>query len=291
MAQTIDDGFKKFLGWLTPTTTESENAKRHRASIEACLKDKFGMLSFFRIGSFGNGTSVSCYSDVDYMASIPAKNLKRDSGLTLNELKGVLVNRFPNTGVHIDSPAVVMPFGDAQSETTEIVPGHFIKKESVDCRTYDIPDGSGGWMRVNPELHIRYVNSVNNKEGLDKKVKSLIRFVKAWKFYNNVKVSSFYLEMFVAKYASTESAIFYSIDLKSIFEKLLSSGLSPIQDPMRVSGYINACKNSTDHSNALLALEKAVSRSKNARLNEDKDDIERAFYWWNLLFNEGFPSY
>jgi len=44
MAKTIDEAFNTFHGWLTPTGTESDKAKSHRASIEACLKDKFKLV-------------------------------------------------------------------------------------------------------------------------------------------------------------------------------------------------------------------------------------------------------
>jgi len=54
-------------------------------------------------------------------------------------------------------------------------------------------------------------------------MKPLIRFVKAWKYYNNVPVSSYFLEMKVAKYASNEETILYLIDLKFFFKKLLDS--------------------------------------------------------------------
>ena len=69
--RTVDQGFRAFLQRLTPTTGESTAAKTHRASIETCLKNNFGMTRFFRTGSFGNGTSISGYSDVDYFAEIP----------------------------------------------------------------------------------------------------------------------------------------------------------------------------------------------------------------------------
>ncbi|MDO8717235.1 MAG: hypothetical protein Q7J73_10610, partial [Dehalococcoidales bacterium] len=141
-----------FLSWLTPTVTESENAKQHRASIEACLSSAYDMKRFFRTGSFGNGTSVSYHSDVDYFASIPRQNLNNNSSLTLSKLKDVLDARFPNTGVVVDAPAVVVPFGDDPSETTEIVPADFISRAN-ECSLYEIPNGTGGWLRASPESH------------------------------------------------------------------------------------------------------------------------------------------
>lgn len=260
----------------------------HRASIEACLKANFGLLRFFRTGSFGNGTSVSGYSDVDYLASIPRDKLKNDSDSTLRELKVVLDARFPNTGVYIDAPAVVVPFGTDPSETTEVVPGDFIKKDSG-YTVYDIPNGNGGWMKSSPEMHNAYVDLLNDK--FSKKVEPLIRFVKAWKYYNNVPVSSFYLEMFVAVYISTEKSVYYSIDIKNIFAKLESTALASVNDPLGIAGAIVACKSNTDRQKTLSELKDAVRRSGFAVAAEHGGDMKSAFYWWDLVFDGKFPGY
>ena len=79
MPKTIDEGFRDFLTQLTPTSAETQAAKTHRASIEACLKSNFGLNRFVRIGSFGNGTSISGYSDVDYLACLPTTQLTATS--------------------------------------------------------------------------------------------------------------------------------------------------------------------------------------------------------------------
>ena len=79
MPRSIEEGFSDFLVKLKATAPESEAARRHRASIEACLKSNLGLQRFVRIGSFGNGTSVSGYSDVDYLASIPTSRLTASS--------------------------------------------------------------------------------------------------------------------------------------------------------------------------------------------------------------------
>src|SRR5690348_133237 len=126
MAKTVDEGFREFLKRLTPTGGESEAAKSHRASIEARLKKDFGLLRFFRIGSYGNGTSISGYSDVDYLASLGTSTLTEDSTYSLGKVRDSLADRFPSTNVRVSCPAVVVPFGDRRSETTELVPGDFI---------------------------------------------------------------------------------------------------------------------------------------------------------------------
>ena len=51
MPRSINEGFDDFLAKLKATASESDAAKQHRASIEACLKNNFGLKRFARIGS------------------------------------------------------------------------------------------------------------------------------------------------------------------------------------------------------------------------------------------------
>ncbi len=289
MAMTIPEAFDAFHTRLTPTITETQNAKSHRASIEACIKSNFGLNRFFRTGSFGNGTSISGYSDVDYFASIPRENLKKDSGITLHQAEKILDTRFPQTGVKIDAPAVVIPFGTDPAETTEVVFADYIGTDTKYGKSmYEIPNGIGGWMRSSPDAHNYYVDYFNDKLG--KKVKPLVRFIKAWKYYRMVPISSFYLEIFVTRYAAAEESILFSIDVKRIFEQLAVGQLPDIDDPMGVSGKISACK-AADRADVLEKLGRAVIRAKNARSSEEAGKISDAFDWWNKVYNDGFPKY
>ena len=102
------------------------------------MKSNFGMDRFFRTGSIGNETNVNGYSDTDYFAGIPRENLKKNSSLTLKAIKEALQVRFPSTNIFVSSPAVVIEFGTAQSETTEIIPADFLKTENG-VNIYDIP--------------------------------------------------------------------------------------------------------------------------------------------------------
>ena len=262
MSKTINEGFSTLHSRLTPNLTETEFIKSHRASIKACLESNFDMKNFFRTGSTGNGTSISGYSDTDYFASIPANKLKDNSSSSLREVKEALQTRFPKTGIYIDSPAVVCPFGSSDAETFEIVPAHYLKQEKGN-NVYDIPDGSGGWMKASPLAHNKYVTDVNIK--LDYKVKPLIRFMKAWKYYCNVPISSFYLEIKTVKYAEKESSIIYSIDILNLIKQMHDSKLSAVIDPTEISGYIYPCKTEANKADALSKVSTAKTRSEKAR--------------------------
>ena len=218
--RTVNQGFTDFLSTLTPTIGESTAAKNHRASIKACLESNFDLTSFFRTGSFGNGTSISGYSDVDYFAEIPTCNLQENSTTTLSQVRDALKKRFPTTNVRVSCPAVVVPFGTDAKESTEVTPGDYIKTTEDEYRVYDIPDCSNGWMRSSPDAHNAYVREVD--EDLSNKVKPLIRFIKAWKYYRNVPISSFYLELRVTKYAEDKSWIIYSKDVNGVLSYLSS---------------------------------------------------------------------
>lgn len=289
MPKTIHEGFSTFHSWLTPTGAESQAAKNHRASIEACLKNNFGLNSFFRCGSFGNGTSISAHSDVDYLASIPTQKLRRNSASTLSDVCSALAIRFPSTNVRTNCPAVCVPFGSSARETTEVVPADYVRTTADGHNVYEIADGAGGWMQTSPGAHKAYVNKVNDKHG--GKVKPLIQFLKAWKFYRNVPISSFYLEMRVAKHADGESSIIYDMDVKMILGKLHDGGLAQMQDPVGIAGYIYPCSTDAKLTDTKSKLSTAYTRACNARTCESAGDTKDAFAWWDLVFGDRFPSY
>lgn len=288
MPRTIDEGFRDFLVKLTPSATESQSAKTHRASIEACLTNNFGLKRFVRIGSFGNGTSISGYSDVDYLACLPTDQLTQVSTSSLTKVRNALDVRFPHTGVTVSCPAVVVPFGTTKSETTEIVPADFIQEKNG-SKIYEIADCAGGWMKASPDAHNAYVRWADDKHG--GKVKRLIRFVKAWKCYRAVPISSFYLELRVAKFAAGENVIIYEHDVRNVLKFLLDNDLSNMQDPMGVSGYISACRSDAAYDDALSKLQTAYSRAENALEESRKGNIYGAFDWWRLLYSDQFPTY
>lgn len=290
MATTVDSGFRQFLKDLTPSTTESAAAASHRKSVNECLKSKFGVTGFFRSGSFGNGTSVSRFSDVDYFAVIPTEKLKQDAGKTLVEVRDALDVRFPNTGIRVDTPAVRVPFGTNGDESIEVVPADFVKTIKGGYSIYDIPGGGADWMKSSPDSHKAYVKNID--ETLSGHVRPLIRFLKAWKYYRNVPISSFYLEMRVAKYAASERYIDYAIDIRQVLSIMNGdAGIPSVQDPMGVSGYIHACKTDPLEQDALSKIRTSLTRVDKARVAEKAGGMRNAFYWWNLFFDGNFPPY
>ena len=56
-------------------------------------------------------------------------------------------------------------------------------------------------------------------------LRGLIRLAKTWRSWNNVPLSSFYLEMRTAQYVLGNKPIIYDWDLRDIFKSLANNGL------------------------------------------------------------------
>lgn len=290
-AKTVDAALDITLGYVQTTAAETQLAASHRASIKTVLENSFGMTHFFRTGSFGNGTNVSGFSDVDYFAVIPTANLKANSNHTLTAVAAALDARFPLTGVEIDGPAIKVPFGPDGSETTEVVPVDESVGTVLGFRSFDMPNGNGGWMFSAPESHDAYVTMTD--DALGNKVKSLIRLVKAWKFIKQVPIKSFYLEMWITAYARGEASIYYRIDLQRIFRQLVDSNLPSIIDPRfpKDGRYLEPTNHFLEHAVAMDALKTAADAALLANIYSDAGKMPEAFKQWDEVFDDYFPAY
>ena len=115
--------------------------------------------------------------------------------------------------------------------------------------------------------------------------------LKAWKYYHGAPIRSFYLEMYVAHYASQKKSILYSKDVRNILTLLWENQLPALPDPKGIIGNILPCATEEQKSHALLKLDFASTRAEEARAAENEGKISDAFYWWNMVFARKFPSY
>lgn len=219
---------------------------------------------------------------------IPNSKIEENSILLLRNLQNILNIRFPKTGIYIDSPAVICPFGNLGIENTEVVPARF--SSIIDGNIiYEIPDGQGGWIKASPLAHNELVNKQNIR--LSGKVKPLIRLIKAWKYNNTVSLKSFYLEMFILNYLQNITIIEYDVDIANIIEKLYYLNLINLEDPTGVSGMISPCQFDFEKEKIKSKLLRAIVQLKLAKEEKEKGKIENSFYWWNKFYNDKFPKH
>ena len=150
MAQTATAWLSELTSLYTPTPTQFDAARGHRASVQSRLDTYLGVREMFEIGSLRHGTGVWQYSDEDYMVLL--KGVRPGSPWTmLNKVKETLQGCFASTTIVVRRPAVVCHFSDG---IVEIVPAY------PSDGGYWIADPAGEWMESHPKSHNRYVNDV-----------------------------------------------------------------------------------------------------------------------------------
>jgi hypothetical protein len=289
VARSVEEGFDVFLSRLTPTEAQRSAGAKHRASVKAALEARLNTGRFIETGSFSHGTGIRGYSDIDALISI--RSDQPDSSYTaLNWVKDALSERFPRTPVKIRRPAVVVEFGGGY-ETWEIIPGFITGRGTMKQFVYDVPSPKAGtgWIDSAPNEHLAYVNRANKKSGPGN-AKALARLVKAWKYYRNVPVSSFYLEMRCAQHIMRHSTYIHAWDLCEILESLHSHKLAAMNDPSEATGRIRACSSDSNREEALTKLSRAATRARLALDAKKADKPDDAFYYLDKLFAGHFPS-
>jgi hypothetical protein len=284
----VHEAFVHFHRYITPTEAEFEGGRARRAEILSALRASFGVTRFFPVGSFSNGTGVRGFSDADYFATIPGEYASDNSDSMLQAVAYALSVRFPEVAVAVRTPAVLLPFGNDPSGWVEVFPVRFMEQAPGQYLVYQIADGRGGWKPSMPDAHNAYITSVDRR--LKNMVRPLIRFIKAWKYYRSVPVSSFYLELWVTAYAANEAAIVYGLDVKNILLRLANEGLAPLADPLGVTGDIPPCTDESKHADALFRLKTSLSIAESAAEAESAGDIEEAIQRWDVLYAGAFRS-
>ncbi|MGY1631880.1 hypothetical protein ACI784_09270 [Geodermatophilus sp. SYSU D01186] len=284
----MSDAFDVFLGWLIPLETHRQAAARHRTSVEASLKAALTVQGFYQPGSFWHGTGVRYHCDVDLLVKIG--NPKPGSSDTaLGWVKDALTDTFPRTPVYVSRPAVVVDFANG-TERWEVIPGFKKTKAGSSADLYDIPGAGTGWIDTAPAEHVKYVNEVNDTRAIGGGAKSLARLAKAWKYYNDVPISSFYLEMRAAEHMKAQSNFIPGWDLCLYLEGLEDHSLAAMSDPKHVAGRFYPCSSEAKKAEALSKLHAAAVRARKAHEANSDGKPDEAFRYLNLLFNGNFPA-
>jgi hypothetical protein len=289
VARSVNQGFETFLSRLKPTQAQREAGASHRASVKGALTAKLQVSRFRETGSFSHGTGIRGYSDIDLLVSL-GTDRPNSSWTALTWVKDALLARFPRTPVKIRRPSVVVEFGSGY-ETWEVIPGFITGRGGENQFVYDVPSPvtSGGWIDSAPGEHLDYVNGANKKPHPGD-AKDLARLLKAWKYYRNVPISSFYLEMRCAQHVKGISTYIHVWDLCEVLEDLETNELAAMNDPSGATGRIKACSSDARREEALTKLSRAATRARLALKAHKDDKIDDAFYYLDKLFNGHFPA-
>lgn len=274
-----------FLKDLVPGAPDrSVVAERREQLTETLDASTFDAGLLFESGSFSHGTAVKGHSDVDYMAWVSSDRPTRPSSALRSLKSAVDGSHWSIVSTRISSPTVQIEFFSAPN--FEVVPAYYSHKTGGE-RVYLIPGPGDDWLQSAPEAHSAYVSDVNDR--LNKRVKGLVRLIKAWKYHHSVPVSSFYLEMRTAEYASGESSIYYDIDLRFLMGRIIGGEVRDMNDPLRLVKRIPACSSDANRRAALSMMKEAREHLDLAwEAQEDKDENS---YWSHMysVFGVNFP--
>jgi hypothetical protein len=287
MALTIAQGFDAFLARLVPLESQRAAATKHRARVEASLQNALDVRMFREVGSFNHGTGIRGCCDVDLLVSL--KTQPGTSDTALRWVKEALTASFPSTKVRISRPAVVIEFAGG-SETWEVLPAFRKAARTTDTVLYNIPGVATPWLESAPLEHNGYVNEVNQRSKIKGAAKKLTRLVKAWKYYNSVPISSFYLEMRAAQYMAGETSFIPVWDICRLLEHLNRIDIGPMNDPRQVAGRFYACSTEAKGKEAISKVSTAAIRARKAAVAHKEGNSKAAFHYLNLLFGGRFPA-
>lgn len=280
-----DPTLDAFASSLTPPPFDRTTVRDRRKIIEDNVTAKTSSVGFYESGSWTHGTSIKGHSDVDYMSLIPEYARPVLPSTALSRLRDAIVGaHWSITDVRISSPTVKISF--YQPPNFEVVPAYYKgKQDGIDV--FRIPGPGDQWVESIPMAHNAFVNEVNDRLG--KKVKTLVRLVKAWKYQQDVPVSSFYLEMRAVKYASTESVIVYDIDLRRVFAELIGAGMREMNDPLGIVPRIPATSSEAKRIIALRQAGAALGYLQAA--NAAQTAGNQSDYWSNMAAVFGHINY
>jgi len=165
------------------------------------------------LGSYGRGTAISGFSDLDMMFRLPYEvyvriNNQQGNGQSslLQEVRDSIKKTYSSTSVSGDGQVLVIIFTD--DITFEILPT-FLNKDG----SYTYPDSSNGgsWKTTNPLPEIQAVDELD--EDTFGNLRNLCKMARAWKNYWSVPISGLLIDTlayrFIQDWKYKENGLIY----------------------------------------------------------------------------------
>lgn len=174
----------------------------------------------------------------------------------------------------------------------DVVPGVWVgtTETSPQYPVFEIPDGTGGWRRTAPQRHTKYLRDEDERSGY--KLSKTIRLLKGWKYARSPKIpiSGFHLELLLAKEQVCVGVKSYQSCLLDAFRLIRDREGKALTDPLGIAGWVAATSTEAQRSALVDHARHAVDKAVAAITAEFAGRLDDAFYYWNLVFNQNFPS-
>lgn len=287
----ISDKFQSFLSKLR-TKNHIVITDRYKKITKRLNKDFWGIDSDTKnsryVGSYGRGTSINGFSDVDVMMILPTSTFNQynnysDNGQSslLQAVKNSIGITYPLTTKIGDGQVVVVTFTDKTK--FEIVPSFYNVNQK-----YYYPDSNNGgkWKEMNPIAEINAINDINST--YNKKVKHLVRMMKAWKNHNSVPITGFLIETLAIQFMeqweyNDKSFFYYDYMVRDFLEFLSTRNSEQTYWLARGSGQYVYRTGAFEHK-----AKQSFNAAKTATNYEAEKKSSLADLYWNDIFGEYF---
>lgn len=288
MALTVSQAFTELHDRQGLTVIQRSTASTREAALRSFFSTNFDMNeSLFAIGSYKRGTICRGERDIDLMAPLAPfgnakywERYKDDSREFLYWVRDRLNTRYHSTTVSSKRVCVKLDFTDIVTDVTPCFPRQ--------GGGYLMSNGSGGWMNTNPPFHANLMATADITLG--RKLKPMVRLMKAWNIANSHHLSSFHMELMVKEIHSgviRSHAVEIEYTLRHLQNLVPKRFDDPWPDGQRIDSYLSASKRDT----ILSILESDAKRAGEALAYERAGKVREAFERWAIIYGHTFPAY
>ncbi|HYN80037.1 MAG TPA: hypothetical protein VES88_00930 [Gemmatimonadaceae bacterium] len=164
-------------------------------------------------GSYGRGTAIEGFSDLDMICELPASLYKRydeyvgnGQSALLQAVRTAISKTYSTTSIRADGQVILVPFTDGI--TFEVVPAFVNNAGSY---TYPDANGGGSWKTTNPRPESAAIRTRN--EACNGNLVPLCRMMRAWKREWGVAIGGLLVDtlayQFIENYAYRDKSYFY----------------------------------------------------------------------------------
>jgi predicted nucleotidyltransferase len=287
--------FSKIVARAQLTSRDVALFDSHRFTIARAIENRLDFSKAEIIGSFARDTAIHGSSDVDLLVVLRKRSLTwgdslKRSTTVLADVRLALQDRFPGTMVGKDGQAVVVGFNDGQ-HPVDVVPACYLQQGGpYNHPVYGIPDGAGGWLVTSPSSHNRLVAEADGRAG--GKLKYAAQIFKYWRCTRSVVVplSGFHAELLLAHEGVCEGARSYAEIFRDLLVILSNRGCSALNDPLDISGRIEAAATSAKRAQAVRTVDDSARHADAAVQAESAGNYREALRQWQMAFNDRFPG-
>ncbi len=279
--------FTRFLANLNLTAEQLNDAQTKYDNVAKKLHSHYFTTPFTGstrklIGSYGKGTAVRPPRDVDILFLLPKATWDRYQSRTgnrqsqlLQEVRGILQERYPATSIRGDGQVVVVPFRNGHS--VEVLPGWRTNNDK-----YFVPNthDGGRWQTVDHDAEINYIR--DSDERSNGNTRNLIKMLKAWQRDCSVPIKSLVLELRSVNFLHTwsyynKSALYYDWMVRDFFTELIKFNDGTCTMP--------GTDEKIEYGNAWLSkAESALARAQKACEFEGSKEERKATEEWRKIF-------